>query len=404
MAPQHSENDHSVPTEIDQLLPVNDRKIYSPIETSRHAHSRPLIVASVAALTTLVLLSTAHSEFKHHNIFKKHDRIYTPNKQIHALNDLTTSKVNAATNDKFHLVQTRKQTSSRTGKPQTTVCTSQLIIMRHCEKDIKVKVDGKVKTTDTKDMFGNRHCSTKGKARSEYIATLFVDPEKYEDVLDESEKQQATLNTDGASDVPMVNTYDGEALTKPQFPSPSKLYALSKARYKHQAKDHKNYREIETLLPTASKFQLSVDDRFGVRDEGDLAIEYFESLSKSVAESVDNVLTMKTTNSKDLHTVEESEGLCNNGLVVVNWKHSRISNLSAALGCGKGEGCPKKYHSKDFDTVWLLTFQYSIEMGNESNESHSHHHLKNSPITVEGDWKISAQLVNEGFASNNNTN
>jgi hypothetical protein len=394
MAPQSNENGNlSSATEIDQLLvPVNERKIY-PNETSRNSQNRPLIVGSVVALTAVFILFTIHSEFKDHSIFEKQDRTYIPSKQINVLNALTTSKVNAAnTKNKFDLVQTQKQESPTTGKPKTTVCSSQLMIMRHCEKEEKVIVGGEVQKTDTEDMFGNRHCNSKGKARSEYIATLFVDPE--------SEKQ-AKINTDGASDVPMTNTFDLEASIKPQFPSPMKLYALSEARYKNEAEDHKNFREIETLLPTASKFYLTVDNRFGVRDEGDLAKDVFETLRKSVAQSVDNALTMKrTTNATEPYTVKESRDICDNGMVVVNWKHSRIPNLSAALGCGKEEGCPTKYHSLDFDTVWLLTFQYSIVVGNRSSASHFHYHLKNSPITVEGEWKVSAQLVKEGFASN----
>jgi len=385
MAPQRNENDLSISTEIDQLLPVNERKIY-PIKTSRHARMRPLIVTSVAALTAVILLSTVYSEFKHRDVFKKNDRTYIPSKQINVLNDMTTAKVNTAAKNKFHLVHKHNQKPSSSGKHKTTVCTSQLMITRHCEKEKKVKVDGgKVKETDTTDMFGNRHCSIKGKARSEYISTLFAEPVQYKDSLDESEENASS-----------------ETSIKPQFTPPLKLYALSEARYKHQTKDHKNFREVETLIPTATKFHLTVDQRYGVRDEGNLALDFFETLSKSVAESVDNTLTMnKTTIGTAPHTAEGARDICNNGMVVVNWKHSRIPNLSAALGCGKEEGCPQKYHSKDFDTVWLLTFQYSIEMGNESKKSHSRQNLKNSPITVEGDWKVSAQLVNEGFDYNN---
>lgn len=148
----------------------------------------------------------------------------------------------------------------------------------------------------------------------------------------------------------------------------------------------------------ATKFQLDVDARYGVKDEGDLAYDFFHTLSNSVAESVDNALsTIDMSNTMESPTTGEMRSMCNNGLVVVNWKHSRIPNLSAALGCGKEEGCPKKYHSQDFDTIWLLTFQYSVSV----EESHSLGYLKNSPITLRGDWKISNELVNEGFGSNN---
>eukprot|EP00574_Skeletonema_japonicum_P014488 CAMPEP_0201737216 /NCGR_PEP_ID=MMETSP0593-20130828/41786_1 /ASSEMBLY_ACC=CAM_ASM_000672 /TAXON_ID=267983 /ORGANISM="Skeletonema japonicum, Strain CCMP2506" /LENGTH=388 /DNA_ID=CAMNT_0048231153 /DNA_START=46 /DNA_END=1208 /DNA_ORIENTATION=+ len=388
MAPQHdANNDHiitSQPTEIDQLLePVHDRKLY-PIKTSRHAQIiRPLIVA-IAAVTAVMLLSTVYAELKHRGVPpKKNDQTYMPRKQINVLNGMTISKVNEEfSKKKIHLVQTQEKKSSSTGKWQKmTVCTSQLMIMRHCEKEKKVKVDGGLdKTTDTTDMFGNRHCSKKGLARSEYISTLFADPEQY----------NASL---------YGNENEAEAWIKPQFSPPLKLYALSESRYKRPAKHHKNFREIETVTPTARKFHLDVDERFGDRDEGDLAMDFFQTLSQSAAKSVDSALTMKMTlNATEPYAAEESRDICN-GMVVVNWKHSRIANLSAALGCGKEQGCPQKYHGKDFDVVWLLTFQYSIKMGSESKKSHSRHYLKNSPISVNGGWKVSAQLVNEGFTS-----
>ncbi len=384
MALQHDANDQhiiSLPTEIDQLLePANERKSY-PIKTSRHAQIRPLIVAIAAAVTAVTLLSTAYSKLKHRDVLKKNDQAYIPRTQINVLNDMTANKVNEFSKKNIHLVQMQERQSSPTGNHKRTLCTSQLMITRHCEKEKKVKVDGgKIKSTDTTDVFGNRHCSKKGQARSEYISTLFADPEQ--------------VSLDGDNN-------ETEAPIKPQFSPPLKLYALSESRYKHQAKDHKNFREIETLTPTAIKFHLNVDERFGVRNEGDLALDFFQTLSKSAANRVDSALTMKKTlNATEPYAAEESRDICNNGMVVVNWKHSRIPNLAAALGCGKKEGCPKKYHSKDFDTVWLLTFRYSIEMESGSRQSHSHHYLKNSPITVEGNWNVSAQLVNEGFTSN----
>jgi len=50
-------------------------------------------------------------------------------------------------------------------------------------------------------------------------------------------------------------------------------------------------------------------------------------------------------------------------MTVVNWKHSRIPELARALGCGSAQGCPRKYDSEDFDTVWLITFQYTLMLG-----------------------------------------
>ena len=111
--------------------------------------------------------------------------------------------------------------------------------------------------------------------------------------------------------------------------------------------------------------------------------------------------------SKDaINDIPESNGntLCNNGLTVVNWKHSRIPILARALGCGRNEGCPKRYHGKDFDTLWMVTFQYSMSWKDDDGMLHT------SLLEMEGSsrfgrrrksrhggWKISAQLLNEGF-------
>mmetsp|Transcript_27642 Transcript_27642/g.57501 ORF Transcript_27642/g.57501 Transcript_27642/m.57501 type:complete len:440 (+) Transcript_27642:383-1702(+) len=100
--------------------------------------------------------------------------------------------------------------------------------------------------------------------------------------------------------------------------------------------------------------------------------------------------------------------LCNDGMTVVNWKHSRIPKLANALGCGKTEGCPKKYRKSDFDTVWLLTFEYSLMDGGsgalEGLEEDSERRLRQKNEKMEkthplfrGDWKISARVMNEGF-------
>ena len=54
-------------------------------------------------------------------------------------------------------------------------------------------------------------------------------------------------------------------------------------------------------------------------------------------------------------------------MTVVNWKHSQIPILARALGCGKNEGCPKRYKGRDFDTMWLLTFQYSLLLDDDED-------------------------------------
>lgn len=357
--------------EIDQLLPVNERKTYSVIKnSSRHERCRRIIVASVASFIIVAFFSILYSELNNHSpiSFNKQDRSYKPSKQILVLDDMTTSKINAELSKKRmknwkalqHTQKHNSPTTTATAQQQTTlkVFTSQLMIMRHCEKDDEVKGP-------------NRHCSVKGKKRSEYIATLFT-----EDLTQEDE-------------------------AAPSFPVPTHLYALSKERYKHKYLDHNNLREIETLTPTAEKFGLTIDKRYGVFDEGDLALNYFDTLSKNVAK---NLWTLTTMDEAEAPATNKSSTVCNNDLVVVNWKHSRIPKLAQALACGENEGCPDKYHKNDFDTVWMLTFEYTVVLEDGDNndalsESHSHRDLKktSSSVIIEGDWKVSAELVKENF-------
>jgi len=236
---------------------------------------------------------------------------------------------------------------------------------------------------------------------------------------------------------------NNSSIIKPLFPSPLKLYALSTKRDKH-----KNYREVETVEPLANKFHLDVDDRFGVKEEGDLATDFFNLLADSVVENVggkvlgfldennnnggggsgesnggfvnvnrvEDVLENTAQQLQQQQQQQQGRGmsnekvleLCNDGMTVVNWKHSRIPKLANALGCGKTEGCPKKYRKSDFDTVWLLTFEYSLMDGGsgalEGLEEDSERRLRQKNEKMEkthplfrGDWKISARVMNEGF-------
>lgn len=236
MPPQYYNYD-SVATEIDQLLPVDKRKTHSVNNLSRNVRRRPLTVANIAVMMIVALIYIFRSEFKPQSIFHNHDRTYIPSKQVLVLNDLTTSRINSEKKDKFYATQSKKKESMTINVKTINVCTCQLMIMRHCEKDKEVKIDGVVQTKDTTDIFGNRHCSTEGKARSDYIATLF------------ESAARAVRNTDIAIDAPMMNTSEEESSTKPRFPPPLKLYALSQARFKGDTEQHKNFREIETLRP-----------------------------------------------------------------------------------------------------------------------------------------------------------
>lgn len=108
----------------------------------------------------------------------------------------------------------------------------------------------------------------------------------------------------------------------------------------------------------------------------------------------------QTHRSKGVSTEEpKANGLCNNGLTVVNWKHSAIPSLARALGCGRDEGCPTKYYKNDFDTMWMVTFQYSMKLNKYGMPEILE--MQGSPRrgrkSEHGSWKISAQLVNEGF-------
>ena len=295
------------------------------------------------------------------------------------------------------------------------------MIMRHCDKEVKVRVHGKNVKMDTQDKHGDRHCSPKGKERSQYISSLFVDPDDYEQLVEDNAKEV----NDGIPPVPMIKSSlskvsSAAAKKKPQFPTPHHLYALSSTRPKGKStrriKDHENFREIETITPLSKKFHLDVDDRFGVNEEGDLASDFFENLSKSVTENIGlQMMSQKASDSPSGGS--EIAQLCNNGMTVVNWKHSRIPILANALGCGKNEGCPKKYKGSDFDTMWLLTFQYSMllddgvedldvdasllsleSLSKSSGSGTLRHHKKKEHGG--GHWKITAELVNEGFDPN----
>jgi hypothetical protein len=112
-----------------------------------------------------------------------------------------------------------------------------------------------------------------------------------------------------------------------------------------------------------------------------------------------------------------------------------MPHLAHALGCGSHEGCPRKYNGKDFDTMWLITYEYTLHL-DDGHHHHHHHHdgdatmsggeteskslvaLEKQSISEDDDekhhhhhhrylhhrhhhdvgkWKINADLINEGF-------
>lgn len=90
-------------------------------------------------------------------------------------------------------------------------CETTVMIVRHCEKD----------GMETKDKFGDSHCSYIGYERAAYFATQFSD------------------------------TVPGK------YPIPSQIYALSADRGGHE-----NYREIEMVKPLAQKAGVPVNDEY----------------------------------------------------------------------------------------------------------------------------------------------
>jgi len=422
-------------TEIDRLLttPISTRKsYYNKNNDSESRHGR-FIVAGAA---TLALVFSVH--WHHNHKVHKDKTNFKAKDQLGALQKLTENSLMgvlsasaAAFNStpslgkhhhskgKAEIIGVADKNLKQVGLKENDIfhCTSQVVIMRHCDKVSKVTIRGKKQMTDTIDRFGDRHCSAKGKRRSKYIATIFVDPDDYQAlVVDEDHMKKKSKKEGMPPPVPMIESSlckvsNAAARKKPQFLSPLHIYALSSERGKH-----KNCREIETVTPLSKKFHLDIDDRFGIYEEGDLASDIFENLSKSVTQDVDMMMRL-SPNAADSSVTVDKSSLCSDGMTLVNWQHSRIPALARALGCGKKHGCPKKYNGSDFDTIWLLTFQYSLLLGDTPDDmdadvpvvaleslsksaSLRQHHKKQSYSSGYGNWKISAELVNEGFEVN----
>ncbi|KAL3804928.1 hypothetical protein HJC23_006700 [Cyclotella cryptica] len=430
-------------TEIDQLLPTPTnprphfhRRLYSEQNRRRQIVSGAAFFSLFTAIYLCMIRPSAH---RYH---KTRERSYKPSDQLRELNSLTQSSLreilidehaNQANNGstigpKQSISDTMLSThgaQSTSSNGNTYQCLSQVMIMRHCDKDVKTRdKSGRIRIRDKRDVFGDGHCSPKGKERSAFIATLFVENEEFVSLLNGTKATVDDLSDKGVPPIPAVNASVAHAdanVIKPQFPSPLKLYALNEARYnKNPMKEHKNFREVETLTPLADKFDLDIDESFGVNEEGDLAIDFFTSLSESVKMNIDRVVHRNDSMAQERELSRDDVSkmrLCQNGMTVINWKHSLIPNLARALGCGKEVGCPTKYHSHDFDTVWVITYEYSlalvivappnstifpVENLSESSSKSSNHkhralnHLKSTDSDTTT-WKVSAQTVKEGF-------
>jgi len=421
------------PTESDRLLPipspVTRRKSYTVSQTNSSSDKlRRYIITGVSISVLIIFAGEYYHYLRHH---RRGD--YTiQNEQLSVLQHLTEHALTSTTiplyssahkqshhpKGKIHELHGHKKNGVDT-EDNVFHCTSQVMIMRHCEKSPLQKKNG-----DTRDSHGNRHCSAKGLDRSKYIATLFVDPSEYQDLVQEDNNDPTE---DGIPPVPFIksNGFEGNVSSpsskqKPQFPTPLKLYALSAGRPRgsKQKIHHENFREIETITPLSDKFNLKVDERYGINQEDELAADFFASLTDSVSKNVQNM----KMGINDKHS-----NLCHSGMTIVNWKHSRIPILANALGCGKNEGCPKRYRGDDFDTMWLLTFQYSLLLDGEEDNADIEDKVETSLLDVtpvsksleaeeefgnnnlrrmkrkkmkhhgDGKWMVTVELVNEGF-------
>lgn len=171
-----------------------------------------------------------------------------------------------------------KSNNNSLPSPPPDQCHATIIILRHCEK---ANVEN--------------HCSYIGYERALYISTLFD---------------------------------DGSGMHNPRYPKPSYLYAL--ASNQRSKKKIRNYREIETLVPTSLSINIPIST-YGLHDKQLLTNLIYSQLLSGV--------------------------LCNK-VVMISWKHDDIPHLAHSLGCGPVNGCPSFYESSDFDTMWQIHFMY----------------------------------------------
>lgn len=153
-------------------------------------------------------------------------------------------------------------------------CETTVAIVRHCEKA----------GSETFDVHGDQHCSYIGFERAAYFSTLFGE--------------------------------DG-------YPLPSTVYALSPDRG-----GHKNYREVEMMLPLAKK--------------SGLEIQSDHTANKVLADEI-------------LKEIASGE-LCGKS-IVIGWKHEFIGQLARNLACHE---CPRMYPNA-FEPIWQLKYVYDVK-------------------------------------------
>lgn len=199
-----------------------------------------------------------------------------------------------------------KKSNSTTMKKLLDGCECTVLLIRHCEKgDLR------------------EDCSYLGFERSAYLATLF-------------------------------GPHDNE-----KWPVPSLLFAERPAGRNNPKK--RNFREVETLRPTARKFNISIDTSYDIEHTSGLAAKLFKLME---------------------------EGQMCGKLAVISWKHSGIPHLASKLGCSETDGCPRDYPSKTFDQVWELKFLYTKKRRSKSTSDASQENAA---------WKVFGSVDNENF-------
>jgi hypothetical protein len=180
-------------------------------------------------------------------------------------------------------------------------CVSTIMIIRHCEKDDNDDANEGDEDSDVDDNYSttgkkttgtsSRHCSTIGYERAQYIQTLF-----------------GNTSTTGDDD------------ESSRWPIPQSIYALTLHRT-----DHMNYREYETVVPLATKYNISIE------------------------------MTTRILVISELYDLLNTGQLCNQ-VAVICWKHSHIPELANNLGCSSKQGCPNHYNPYQYDNIYTLQF------------------------------------------------
>lgn len=118
-----------------------------------------------------------------------------------------------------------------------------------------------------------------------------------------------------------------------RFPWPDALYA------RRVEPPHQVLRSVQTLEPLARSAGLAINASYGAEDTAALA---------------HHLLAHGLTRAAP-----------GDGLIVVCWKHSKMTVLAEGLGCGRRGApsgprgvcqLPAKWHDDDFDSIWAFQF------------------------------------------------